>query len=95
MRKLFNKIKTKIQDLYFRTKAKIKVIIIALLLGGGMFAGNQVGRPECDYVIITDNAQEICLSMEQVKAIYRQMEKTPVGFGSINFGGSLNIVEKK
>jgi len=70
---------------------KLKAAIIALLLGGSVYIGAEMGRPECDYVIITKQQEEICITAEQAEVL----EDLEVGFGGIEFGGGINILIKK
>ncbi len=81
---------------------KIKKTIIGTavtaVLGGTVYLGSEVGKPECDYVIIKQNQEEICLTVEQMEAITEQVKITPEGtggFGGIKFGKKeLDIIKK-
>jgi len=66
---------------------KTKVIIgtaIASLLGGSAYIGSEIGRPECDYVILHER-KEICIT-EELKQIIESGLKANDGFGGVKFG---------
>ena len=67
-------------------------IAIAAIGGGSLFAGSQVNRPECDYVLI-DNEKEICMSEEQGKAVLDNLKGFNTGFGGSQFQ-DVNIKKK-
>mgnify|MGYP001615056748 CR=1 FL=1 len=74
---------------------KLKFVLIPITIAGsGIAVGNQVGRPECDY-IITDQVDEICLTQEQVDAIYGQLSDWKTGFGNIEIGGRPHLFDEK
>ena len=72
------------------------IIITTLIAGGGMVAGNQAGRPDCDYVVRNqDNSVEVCLSAEQARVFMEELQLSKSGFGGIKFGGDVTTIEKK
>ena len=77
---------------------KIKTTAIATALasalGGSVYVGSEVSKPECDF-IIANQAQEICLSQEQAEALLTAFESPTAGFGGIKFGGEAPIVVPK
>ena len=69
--------------------------IITSIAGGAFYTGTEANRPECDYVFITQEKQEICLTAEQAKALKEELE-TPIGFSGLRFGGETdNKIIKK
>ena len=66
-------------------KEKIKAILAGLsILGGSAFVGSEISRPDCDYVILTEDKQEICMTEEQAL----EMLKSKSGFGGTRMGGT-------
>lgn len=75
---------------------KIKIGLVILGMGGSMIVGTAIDKPECDYVIVGQDA-EICLSEEQVETILEQL-KGVTGFGGFQFEGGINpekLIKKK
>ncbi len=65
-------------------KEKLKLGgIITAFAGGSLFIGNEVGKPECDYVIQYQQ-EEICISKELKEAIQSNLEPNQ-GFGGVKF----------
>ena len=77
-----------------KKKATITGTILAAILGGSVYMGSEINRPDCDYVI-ANQEQEICLTEEQAQAIIENFTAPKVGFGSIPFGGEAPIFNKK
>ncbi len=75
-----------------KTKKIIATLgILSSLMGGSFYAGSERNRPDCDFVIVTED-KEICLTSEQVEAIKSQIEMIPSGtggFGGVRFGKPL------
>lgn len=67
-----------------KTKTAIIGTAIASLLGGSAYIGSEVGRPECDYVLIYE-MEEICITEEIKQAIESGLEANQ-GFGGVKFG---------
>lgn len=65
---------------------------IAALGGGALFAGSQVGKPECAYVLV-NNEKEICLDAEQGQAFLDNLKGYNTGFGQSQFQ-DVNIKKK-
>ena len=63
--------------------------LIAASLGGSVYLGGEVNRPDCDFVIITESQEEVCLTTEQVKAIIEQINQVD------NFRKDLEILGVK
>lgn len=63
---------------------KLKNGAIAVAMGGSLFAGSELGRPECDFVFV-DNEKEICLTTEQAEFITNNLKGRNTGFGSSQF----------
>ncbi len=57
-------------------------------LGGTFYAGQEVGRPECDHVLIYEQ-EEICITEEVKQAIESGLREN-AGFGGVGFGGIIN-----
>ena len=78
-----------------KTKTAIIGTAIASLLGGSLYIGSEINKPECDYVIVRE-AEEICLTEAQAEALFESMkESTGVGLGGIRFGGKAPIIKKE
>ena len=66
-------------------KQKLKTAgAIAVLGGGALFAGSEVGKPACDFVFI-DNQKEICLTTEQAEFLVDNLKGRNTGFGMSQF----------
>ena len=71
-------------------------VAIATLAGGSLFAGSAIDRPECDFVLVTQQKEELCLSEKEAQVIIESVSELKAGFGSTAFEGQvkLNIKEK-
>ena len=81
-----------------KKKATITGAILASILGGSIYLGAEVGRPDCDYVVIKDETkEEICISEEQANIIVEKLKNFKVGVGNMKIGGEVdfNLFEKK
>ena len=69
-----------------KDKIKNATIIGTLIasLGGTFYAGQEVGRPECDYVLVYER-EEICIT-EEIKQAIESGLKANAGFGGVRFG---------
>jgi len=69
-----------------KDKIKNATIIGTILasLGGTFYAGQEVGKPECDYVIVYE-MEEICIT-EEIKQAIESGLKANAGFGGVRFG---------
>lgn len=78
------------------SKAKTAIITTALtaILGGSVYLGSEINRPDCDYVIIKDSS-EICLTAEQALIITEKLAGFTCGFDNIKFGGEIKLFEPK
>ena len=65
-------------------KTKIAITAITAILGGTAYIGIEVGRPECDYVLIYE-MEEICITEQLKQAIESGLEANQ-GFGGVKFG---------
>jgi len=67
-------------------KIKQATIIGAIIssLGGVFYAGQEVGKPECDYVLIYE-MEKICIT-EEIKQVIESGLKANAGFGGVKFG---------
>ncbi|KKL76051.1 hypothetical protein LCGC14_2048780, partial [marine sediment metagenome] len=68
-----------------KDKIKNATIIGTILasLGGTFYAGQEVGKPECDYVIVYE-MEEICIT-EEIKQAIESGLKANAGFGGVRF----------
>ncbi len=67
-----------------KTKTAIIGTAIVSLLGGSVYIGSEIGRPECDYVLIHER-EKICIT-EEIKEIIEDTVGVSKGFGGIKFG---------
>ena len=64
---------------------KLKTAGAIVAVGGGaLFAGSEVGKPACDFVLV-DNQQEICLTTEQKDFLVKNLKGRNTGFGQSQF----------
>lgn len=77
-----------------KTKTTAIGVLLATILGGSVYLGTEVNRPECDYVVVKEE-KEICLSQEQAEIITEKLEGFTCGFGNIKFGGEIKLFEEK
>ena len=74
---------------------KFRIILVAgTVATTGVVAGTEIGRPDCDYVIYKDE-QEICLTEEQILAIYEKLSIYKAGFGEVSFGGGIKVFDEQ
>lgn len=73
---------------------KLKLLFIPATISGSIFVGSEIGRPECDFVIVAEE-QEICLTTAQAQAIQESFESPTAGFGGIKWGGEAPIAIPK
>jgi len=73
---------------------KITATILTTILSGSVYAGTEMGRPDCDYVV-ANQQEEICLDEKTANAIIQNFTAPKVGFGSIPFGGEVPILKEK
>lgn len=69
-----------------KDKVKNATIIGTIIasLGGTFYAGQEAGKPECDYVIVYE-MEELCVS-EQLKQAIESGLRANAGFGGVKFG---------
>lgn len=77
-----------------KTKTAIIATALATILGGSVYLGSEINRPECDYVVVKED-KEICLSSEQAIIIAEKLKDFRCGFGDIKFGGEIKLFEEK
>lgn len=58
--------------------------IAVAIAGGSLFAGSQVNRPECDFILVNSQQEEICITKEVKEAIESGL-KPNKGFGGVQF----------
>ena len=74
---------------------KFRIILAAgTVATTGVVAGTEIGRPDCDYVIYR-NEQEICLTEDQVLAIYQKLSIYKAGFGQVSFQGGIKVFDEQ
>lgn len=67
--------------------------IAVAIAGGSLFAGNQVGKPACDYVFVDAQQKETCLTSEQAQIFLDNLKGSNTGFGSSQFE-SIKLIKK-
>ena|SRR3990167_3523302 len=77
----------------FINKLKFGLIATAVATTG-VAAGTEIGRPDCDYIIYR-NEQEICLTEEQILAIYQKLSIYKAGFGEVSFDGGIKVFDEQ
>ena len=73
---------------------KTKTAIAGAIMAGSLALGSQVGKPNCDYVVVNQEArEEICLTAKQAEAIYSSMATSTYqgGFDQIKFSDPLIV----
>ena len=73
---------------------KLKNGAIAVAMGGSLFAGSQVGKPDCDFVFI-DSEKEVCMTQEQAQVIMDNLKGNNTGFGQSQFQEISELIKKK
>ena len=67
---------------------------IATAIGGSLFLGSEVGKPQCDYVFV-DSEKEVCMTAEQAKVVLDNLKGSNTGFGQSQFQDVSELIKKK